>query len=230
MKRGIYLGLSLVCLVFIIGFVSSYTYGTINYVEFNGEFANGTTLYSDLEHVNNFSVYGKDTYPDKSDIGRAYVCENKTRVIKERVCTQVEAGFEERLRTKCTNKWNNDLHRYETICEDYIYLRPIGRRTVCEYVYHDEIYEKCKWVRDASQQVICQNPNGTASNVLALENFKMSLDGGANWQYVPYYENKLIVTGESMLVFKVDIPSECNPEYFVDRGILVKLLSPVIEY
>ncbi|MDD5191950.1 MAG: hypothetical protein PHH54_05000 [Candidatus Nanoarchaeia archaeon] len=99
MKREIKLILSLLIFVAsIIPIIHAQPY-SIN-VEFNGNFINGTTLYSDVYIIDGY-LYGKDVYPirDSSQNQRQKICEiyykNKTKAEctwlpgPKRICTKI---------------------------------------------------------------------------------------------------------------------------------------------
>lgn len=232
MKRGVSLvftlGLIIFSLVFLIFLIPSVvaedisSSGMTSYVKFNGDFENGTTLYSEPHSFSvHAEVWGRDAYPDKTTYGREYVCETKYRLKREKVCTEITNGYIERTRTICRRTWNNDLLIYETICQTEVYQIPKRNSIYCDYVYVEEPYEKCTWVRINTQPILCENPSGTNSNFLALENFKMSLDN-STWQDIPYAGDKFSVNDGETVYFKVEIPGYCSPDYFVDRAILIR--------
>jgi hypothetical protein len=74
----------LVCFMFIVITIVSAQPKNIN-VEFNGNFSNGTTLYSDVYSFDGF-IYGKDAYKLISSIEKKLVCINSTINYMDRVC------------------------------------------------------------------------------------------------------------------------------------------------
>lgn len=162
------------------------------YVTFNGNFNNGTTLYSDVYPSGIYSVYGTDVYPviDNTQNQRQKVCTTYFREKRNRVC-----------HTEIIN------NRRKRICEIQITQIP---------------YEKCRYYRINPVTIGCLNPNGEYTNQLRLENFKVSLDFGSSWVEVPYsqYGNPSFSVN-SPLMFKVDIPIVCSPTYEINKAIRI---------
>ena len=163
-------------------------------VIFNGEFQNGTTLYSDWYHITDSTLYGDDAYKIKTNCVETQVCA-KYNYTYNRVCIHYASYNPNKCLSWKRIKIQGDCikNKTRTICD----ILPIGcfnPPTPCF-------------------------PNGVYTNQLNLRNFQMSYDG-TNWQSVPYGRYQIWIT-DSNLIFKVDIPSVCHPTYDVNKAIFI---------
>lgn len=185
-------------------------------VEFGKEnFAEGITLYSEPIHIYFGKIWGRDVYPDDSrNINvREKVCTTEIKKKRVRECRTNTDGFRERKVKRCYTRGN----QYPTVCETIIKKIPIKSKRICEWKTIDVPKEKCKFVTSNPSPILCINPDGTASNVLKLENFEMSFDN-LTWQDIPYINDKLRIEDETVY-FRVNIPEQCSPTYRIDKAI-----------
>ncbi len=192
MKIKIILGL--LSIIFIISFIKAQP-SFIN-VEFNGNFVNGTTLYSDIYEIDGY-VYGKDVYPIKSSVQSIKICENKTINVSQNVCMNKTI-----VRTIGGNKMNITIKS-------------------CSYKKVEKTVTICKTIRIP---IICfNNITKVYTNQLSLNNFEYSLDN-STWQQVPYfnYNYSKIYINSTYVLFKVNIPSVCSPEYYINKSIFIE--------
>lgn len=107
-------------------------------------------------------------------------------------------------------------YHYETTCKLY------NNYNRCIFTLKARIKDDCKTYKTVtkcvSPKIGCTNPaTGVYTNQLSLKSFEYSLDG-FNWNVVPY--NKLVVSN-SAVVFRVNIPSVCSPEYYINKSISI---------
>ncbi len=223
--RKIILAFIVLC-VFAIS-ISMINAASINQVSFNGNFTNGTTLYSNSYDIINASLYGRDVYPIRTN------CTNQTYNV-----TVKKYSYENQNITKTRNVCHSEieyLNKTKTTCRLINHTRNCTtteyqvqrRHQACkkvEYQFPKRIIvvtnltvEKTR-VRCDSLPAGCDNPTHGFTNQLALENFKMSFDGGSNWDDIPYGVNQTWV-GNADLSFRVDIPAVCFPSYNVNGAI-----------
>lgn len=171
----------------------SFVSATTN-VQFNGEFKNGTTLYSNWYHIEDSTLYGNDAYKIKANCILTQVCA-KYNYTYNKVCIHY-ASYNQ---TKCLS-WKKIKIQGECIKNK--------TKKVCDIL-----------------PIGCFNPptpcfpNGVYTNQLNLINFKMSYDG-TNWLSIPYGRNQIWIT-DSDIIFKVDIPNICHPEYDINKAIFL---------
>lgn len=191
-------------------FSLSLTSGLLQNVIFNGDFQNGTTLYSNITHINNGTIWGSDVYPDRSTIISQKVCSNVTLTYKSPVCE-----------TNITNYTRVVIirHRYNVTYENITTQRVIR---FCREQTFTKNVSQCKYI---TSTIACFNPDGNYTNQLKLQNFEISFDNGSSWKSIPYYPNKISVN-ETDLLFRVNIPVTCSPAYYINRAI--EILTPAI--
>jgi hypothetical protein len=160
-------------------------------VEFNGNFVNGTTLYSDVYFING-SIYGRDVYPNRSTIQKNPVCENETISFMNKTCVNKTIGY------RIINSTNISI-----IIKSCSWQKVDKNVTIC---------------RNVTTPIICKNPFGKYTNQLSLNNFKYSTDN-SSWNNITYSK---IYINESLVYFKVDIPSVCSPEYYINKAIFIE--------
>lgn len=128
-------------------------------VEFNGNFINGTVLYSDVYIIDGY-IYGKDVYPNRSSIQKINVCKNRTISTIQKIC------------------YNKTIYRIINGNSTSIIIKSCSRQKVNQNV------TVCRNITDS---IGCMNPSGKYTNQLALSNFKYSLNN-STWQEIPYHE------------------------------------------
>lgn len=174
--------------VFVLTISIGLTAASTEYVEFNGEWSNGTVLYSDVFPVGDYSFVGSNVYP--------------IRPVAKNCITKTECAA-----------YN---YHYETSCVKYN-----GDRCVLKMI--SRVIDGCKTYRTrnicTSPKIGCMNPiTGTYTNQLSLKTYQYSVDGGTSWSIVPYGKTTI---EDSSLQFKLEIPSVCSPEYYMNKAILL---------
>ncbi len=187
--------------VFLMLFFTSLVYvSAVQYVNFNGDFGNGSTLYSNTYFIQNFSIYGKDVYPVKN-------C-SLQNVTSTRKKSTFVTEYLNRTKTTCR------LINHTKNCTSTDYQIPRKVRTFILVPYQRTI-SVCDPI---PLPIGCENPGFT--NQLSLGNFAMSFDSGATWQNIPYQPNQTLIIN-STLLFKLDIPSVCSPVYDINKSIVI---------
>jgi hypothetical protein len=188
MKNKILLFAILMSLICIPG-ILAYT------INFNGEFKQGTTLYSDTYNINSY-FQGKDVYKIKNSILNKVVCKNETITYYNYSCENKSIGY----KYVYVNGIKTKVIIYSIVCSN---KKVIGLREVCKNV---------------SSPIICYNPITHANtNQLSLTNFEYSLDE-INWIRVPY--SRLYINNTDIR-FRVNIPSQCSPVYDINNSISI---------
>lgn len=140
-------------------------------VSFNGNFTNGTILYSNVYNLTNVNITAKDAYPIRNC---SVISTNKT----------IKSCSRQNRTIICVNK---TIYRNITKC--------------------------------SSLKAYCENPYASNTNQLSLTNFAYSPDNGASWFTVPYTKFEL---NNVMLIFRVNIPALCYPNYNINSNIKIK--------
>ena len=184
----------------------------VTYVNFKGNFSNGTILYSDNYFINNGTIIGYDVYP----IRKNCIIETVNKI--KRVC-RIQTIYLNRTKIKC------ELIENQRNCFIVPYQVPKKVR-VCENIQYQIKSTKCNKINITETQIKCQNPNGENTNQLRLENFMYSVNNGTNWSnlsYEPSINNnftKLIKINQTAL-FKLEIPQTCFPVYNTSQAIKI---------
>ena len=187
--------ISIALLVSIVGMVLA----TSEYVIFNGQWGNGTTLFSNMSYFVQVNFTGKDAYPIRENCTTETVCRS-WNYYYNKTCLKYSTRTTNRDGTPRCIKWKRE--KIITDCKRY---RDITR---------------CSRIQNS--KIICYNPNGEKTNQLRLENFfytiNNTIDGGTSWNAVLY--TKINLT-ETNLTFKVDIPVNCTPTYDINKAIRI---------
>lgn len=194
--------------------LSSMVMASSTFITFNGNWQNGDTLYSDSISINNSYLYGNDVYPvrDSSQNIRIKNCTIEYKQSTKNVCSTIIVGYSERTRRTCKSQNN------EQICTTETYLVQKNKR-VCEKQNISKPYEKCSYITINPIIFGCLNPSGEYTNQLKLENFKYTMDGIV-WKDILYFPNKLKIYNEN-IIFKLDIPLNCSPEYYYNKAVII---------
>lgn len=164
------------------------TAAATEYVEFNGEWNNGTVLYSDVFSVSDYSFVGANVYPIRP-------------VIKTCTTTTECAAYNYHYEISCV-KYNGDRCIFKMVSRVIDDCKKYRTRNIC-----------------TSPKIGCTNPvTGKYTNQLSLTAFQYSIDGGTTWEIVPYGKTTI---ADSSLQFKLEIPSVCSPEYYMNKAILL---------
>lgn len=217
----IFLGMLLVSLSFI-------SATTITNVAFNGNFKNGTTLYSGWYHVVSSTLYVRDAYPIKENCTSTQVC-SKYNYIYEKTCLSYYDDsckkYDYHYERQCVHYASYDpdkcLSWKKVKIQDGCikYRDDLCRRYRTTKTKGDCIAFKTKTVCDVLP-IGCLDPTtGVYTNQLSLKNFKMSYDG-VTWLSIPYGMNQQWVQ-DANIRFKVDIPNVCNPTYDINKAIFI---------
>lgn len=180
----------------------------IHYVPFNGEFKNGTTLFSDSIPVTNSALYGYDVYPIRSF---NLICTDTVYLSPKRICEQNLTGYINITRRTCT------YSNYIQDCTVRIIQNPVYK-TYCHTIYIQKTRTTCR--TDTTLPIGCLNPDGVYTNQLSLSNFRFSNDSGSTWFNVPYGINQIYIKNQT-LIFKVEIPALCSPTYNINKSIVL---------
>jgi hypothetical protein len=105
-------------------------------------------------------------------------------------------------------------YHYESNCMRY------NSYNKCIMTLKTRVNDNCKIYKTVtkcvSPKIGCENPvTGVYTNQLSLKAYQYSLDG-VNWNVVPY--NKLVVSN-STVIFRLNIPAVCSPEYYMNKAI-----------
>lgn len=161
-------------------------------VTFNGDWKEGTTLYSQVYPSGDYTIYGRDVYPDRSAI------QPQTCTIQE-VCSKYS-------------------YHYVTNCKKY---NVWGKCVIFSRIKINDgcLSYTQKKTCSPGTKILCKNPStGIYTNQLSLTSFKYSIDG-ITWKSIPYSRDGTDVSGE--LRFKLDIPNICSPKYFYNDAIII---------
>lgn len=217
-------------------------------VEFEGEWGEGNTLYSDWISVENAIVYGSNgAYPIENGNERVKVCETKTKTEKERECEYniytktrykrvcEKIPYEREYRKRVCEKvqvgvYNSGKPKYKRVCEYETYTKTKYKR-VCEKVPYEKEYRKrvCEWVYNEVEYQDChwERTNRVVIGCMNPDGVytnQLSLKNfyyttnGNDWSVVPYHSN-----------------SEYNWVWLEDTQVRFKLeipsrCSPVYDY
>lgn len=182
-------------------------------VDFNGDFEEGVTLYSDWIDVSGGKLMnGRDVYPIRpTGMERERVCETTNRTQRVRDCEIIEYDS---VRT-CY-----DLGGDEQYCK--VSDLPRSRKSsICTTEIIEVPVERCRYVWNSTYHgALCANPTSGHTNQLNLENFKYSYDN-VTFHDVPYIHSKVNLSGGDVL-FRLTIPDPCYPEYSYNDAVFIQ--------
>lgn len=163
-------------------------------VTFNGEWNNGTTLYSDDIYVKNHSIVGKDVYPFRMPQNRTKVCQTTYTTKVKKVC-EILYFDGKRMRQ----------------CHTETYQIP---KTKCKIVTTPTVYACLNPNGEYTNQFRLENFKVSLDGGTTWQDIP----------YAPNFFNgyyQLIVVGK-FVRFKVNIPEICYPSYKINDSIVIK--------
>lgn len=196
-------------------------------VKFNGNWNSGSILYSNNYHVINSTIYGKDVYPIKDNCVNATVCSryNYTNVRTcisnyGDICEKYGYHYERRCQ-KYNGLGNCTIYKNIRIQDNCTsYRNDICRTYKTSRVKVNCILNRTQTLCSINSSVECLDPiSGIFTNQLSLNNFKMNINNGS-WVNIPYLSNQIHINN-SNIIFKVDIPVNCNPVFDINKSIYI---------
>jgi len=196
-------------------------------VIFNGNWSNGSTLYSNYYSIINSTLYGRDVYPIKENCTSILVC-SKYDYTYSRIClrnySDICKKYAYHYEKQCTR--NDSSGRCRSYKRVKINDGCIANRTDLFRTYKttkvkgDCIANKTETLCRTNFTIGCLDPDtGIYTNQLSLKNFMMSSDN-LTWEDIPYGINQKWINN-SNLTFKVHIPSVCSPVYDINNAIFI---------